>query len=54
MNREEAIDWLKRLQSDRDIEMAHSTADDILCRLLSGLGYDDVVQEYLKINRWFA
>ena len=32
----------------------HSSADDVLCALLSALGYDDVVTEYHKVNKWYA
>jgi hypothetical protein len=32
---------------------AHIEADDILCELLSKLGYNEVVAEYLKLDRYF-
>lgn len=54
MTREEAIAKLKELQKCGDIEAAHLEADDILCNLLSALGYADVVKEWEKVNRWYA
>jgi hypothetical protein len=50
-------DYLARLheltQSD-DTEGAHGNADDILCEILSELGYDDIVETYNRVNKWYA
>jgi hypothetical protein len=54
MNREQAIAELKRLQLDRDAEVAHGEADDVLCKLLAALGYQDVVDEWEKVDKWYA
>ena len=54
MNREEAIAKLIECQSSWDTECAHGDADSILCEFLIDLGYDDVVIEYSKIEKWFA
>ena len=56
MNREEAIKQLNELSSDYsgDTEADHSTADNILCELLSSLGYQDVVDAWEKVNKWYA
>jgi hypothetical protein len=32
----------------------HATADDVLCALLRSLGCGQVVDEYLKLSRYFA
>jgi hypothetical protein len=37
-----------------DTEIAHGDADDLLCDLLIELGYYDVVNEYNKIDKWYA
>lgn len=50
----EAIAKLKALQADNDTEVAHIRADDVLVALLSELGFDDVVSEYDKIEKWYA
>lgn len=54
MDRQKAIDELKIAQGNGDIESAHSSADEVLCRLLKELGYDDVVAEYEKVEKWYA
>jgi len=54
MTREEAIQCLKVEQVSRDTEVAHINADEVLCDLLESLGYEDVVAEYQKIDKWHA
>ena len=54
INRSQAITKLKKAQDNLNIEMAHSDADEVLCELLSSLGYEDVVAEYRKVSKWFA
>ena len=39
---------------DWDPELAHDNADDALIMMLSALGYQDIVDEYLKVTRWFS
>lgn len=50
----EAIEKLKELQDDYDTETAHIKADCILCELLRSLGFDQIVDEYEKIDKWYA
>jgi hypothetical protein len=50
----EAFNKLKELQENGDTEMAHPEADNILCDLLQTLGYDDIVSEYMKVDKWYA
>jgi hypothetical protein len=54
MSREEAIEKLKALQGGGDIEAEHLDADDVLCELLRSLGYADVVDEWVKVEKWYA
>ncbi|WP_313752447.1 hypothetical protein [Mixta calida] len=54
MSREEALAKLRILQVLRDKEIAHVNADDVICDLLKSLGYQDVVEEYDKIDKWYA
>lgn len=54
MSREEAIAALKVAAKNRDTEVAHGTADCVLCELLEALGYEDVVEEYHKVSKWYA
>lgn len=54
MTKEEAIAKLKECKAGSDIECAHSDADDVLCELLTSLGYADVVEMWKKIEKWYA
>lgn len=54
MTKEKAIDILQMIQKSHDTEIAHIDADDILCQFLESLGYEDVVSEYQKVDKWFA
>ena len=48
------IKQLIAIQQRRDREMAHAEADAVLCKLLRKLGYGDVVDEYHKVDKWYA
>lgn len=54
MDREQAIKELKAYQADGDTEAAHGNADEVLCDLLIALGYQDVVNEWRKVDKWYA
>lgn len=45
---------LRKLQKCIDQESAHVDADRVLCELLASLGHADVVDEYEKIDKWYA
>jgi hypothetical protein len=40
--------------TSKDIEINHSEADDILCDLLNDLGYTELVNEFKKLEKWYA
>jgi len=50
----QAIEALKQEQKNGDIEGAHSNADDILCQLLNLIGCKEVVEEFEKVDKWYA
>lgn len=57
ISKEDEIKYLNQLQSLqtlRDTEVAHSEADDILCEILTEMGYNDIVKAYETINKWYA
>ena len=54
INVEEIKAKLKELQQDDDVELSHYEADQIICKLLDDLGYNDVVKEYNEISKWYA
>jgi hypothetical protein len=37
-----------------DEEHDHLEADEILCNLLSDLGYTELVSEFRKLDKWYA
>jgi hypothetical protein len=37
-----------------DVEICHARADDLLCELLTQLGFQKVVDEFNKITKWYA
>ena len=51
---------LKRLEAARivsendDPDQAHRNADEALCDLLTSLGYEDVVEAFNKVEKWYA
>lgn len=52
--RENYIRRLKEQQDNPDWEAAHGEADDILIDVLKALGYEDIVREWCKVNKWYA
>lgn len=52
--KEKALEDLKPLVDNRDFESAHVDADNVLCELLTALGYEEVVAEYEKVGKWYA
>ena len=51
---ETAVDILTRINEVSDTEMAHIHADNVLCALLRNLGYNDIVNTYERINKWYS
>ena len=37
-----------------DEEDGHMEADDVLCKYLKELGHEEIVNEFNKINKWYA
>lgn len=54
MSREEALSALRECQKYGDKELAHIEADQILCTLLTQEGFNDVVDEFTKLDKWYA
>lgn len=51
---QEAADKIRYLAENEDTEDAHIEADRILCELLTQLGYNKVVEEFEKMDKWYA
>lgn len=39
---------------DKDVEIAHSKADNVLCELLMELGYEDIITAYKDVPKWYS
>jgi|GEM_PF-4223273 len=50
---EQALDKIMAA-SEEDCEGGHVDADDALCGLLLHLGFSDIVEQYLRIPKWYA
>ena len=37
-----------------DTESIHDYADDLLCRVLQSLGYEQLVEDFHQIKKWYA
>ena len=48
------MERLKAAQDNCDVESAHVDADTVLCDLLDALGYKKIVEEYNKVEKWYA
>ena len=48
------LEKLQQLKFNDDTEMVHVKADEILCELLSELGYTEIVDAYNELEKWYA
>lgn len=51
---QEAIKTLQEILLMKDYERAHALADQVLCELLTSLGYKEVVGAWEKIRKFYA
>ena len=49
-----AVEQMKECAKNSDYETAHVDADDILCDVLKQLGAKELVDEFEKVNKWYA
>jgi hypothetical protein len=45
---------LQELDEAYDVEKAHVEADEILCEFLLLLGWDDIVEAFQNVPKWYA
>lgn len=50
----EAAKLMKKIAKNTDTEGAHGEADDLLCEVLSNLGYEKLVAAYQSFGKWYA
>lgn len=56
MNKELEKEYIEKLNEwiSADEELAHTEADFLICELLKKLGYEKVVEEYDKVDKWYS
>ncbi len=59
MNPEKTLKMLKFLNEKKpnakpDIEGIHFLADQFLLRFLKHLGYESIVKEFMKLDKWYS
>ena len=53
-NIEDYINRIRDLANNRDVEGTHIEADKILCEVLKTLGQGELVEEFEKLEKWYA
>lgn len=53
-NIEDYINRIHALANNRDVEGTHIEADKILCEVLKTLGQSELVEEFEKLEKWYA
>ena len=48
------ITMVEKCLKENDEETNHEEADDILCEFLKRLGYENIVEVYDLISKWYA
>ena len=54
MTPEQLLDAMQRLEEWGDNEMRHIKADDLMCAVLSDLGYGEAVAVFNRMGKWYA
>lgn len=59
MNKKLLRKYLKEMQicvdrSKKDEMTAHIEADELLCDLLISIGYKELVDKWLEVDKWFS
>lgn len=57
MNKELNDKYLSQLNdliSENDVEKKHIDADNILCELLKELGFNEIVESFNKLKKWYG
>lgn len=54
ISKEEFAARMRAIANDSDTEAAHSKADRLLCEVLVSLGYEDGVEVFELMDRWYG
>lgn len=50
----EFLTEMDRCAKSDNTEMAHYEADELLCKFLVECGYDELVDKFDNVNKWYA
>lgn len=45
---------MRRIDRNNDTEMAHILADEMMCKLLRELGYNEGVDIFEQMSKWYS
>jgi len=51
---ERVLQELRELKTGGDTELGHSRADELLCEMLTTLGYEQIVAAWHEVDKWYA
>jgi polyhydroxyalkanoate synthesis regulator phasin len=50
----QVVEQMQQLEDNDDTEEAHIEADKLLCSFLRELGYDELVDAFEDIDKWYS
>lgn len=53
MTPKEAADKMREMVAGDDVEMGHREADDLLCQILTELGYGECAKVFDDMVKWY-
>ena len=54
MTKEEFKEEMLKIADNGDPESSHYEADDLMCELLGSLGYEEGVEIFENMGKWYA
>ena len=54
MTPDEFAEKMAYLYESNDTEMKHRIADDLMCEVLTRLGYEEGVQIFYNMTKWYS
>lgn len=54
MHPEEFAARMREISKNGDFEVAHVDADDLMCLVLTQLGYEEGVEVFENMEKWYA
>lgn len=54
MSPKEFAEAMRQIDQDCDVEIGHSRADDLMCAILRELGYEEGVNVFDEMVKWYA